>query len=85
MRTLQDACFPDIWKGKLELIYELEKIDENKTQIDNTDQRSAAYEQMINDYNQLVNQYNSLVSQVKENVNTYNIEVNTFNSCVAGT
>lgn len=60
------------------------QIDENKNQINNTNPKSAAYGQMIDDYNQLVVRYNSLAETVKSIILQYNNQVNIFNNCVAG-
>jgi len=60
------------------------QIDEKMKQITDTDSKSAAYKQMVNDYNQLVSQYNSLAEDLKKNISTYNEQVNNYNNCVQG-
>lgn len=60
------------------------QIDERKSQIENTNKKSPAYQQMVDDYNQLVEQYNLLAEEVKMNIANYNNQVNIFNNCVAG-
>lgn len=72
----------DLEKSQLDVLSG--QINEKKTEIDNTNPRSAIYSQMVDDYNQLVAQYNSLADQLKGDIARYNNEVNTFNNCVAG-
>lgn len=60
------------------------EIDQRKQQIENTNPRSAVYQQMVEDYNQLIGQYNFLAEQTKTEINQYNNQVNIFNNCVAG-
>jgi len=60
------------------------QLDEKKRQLQNTDSKSPAYNQMADDYNQLVIDYNLLADQVKLKIADYNSQVNVFNACVAG-
>jgi Cysteine-rich secretory protein family len=62
----------------------LSDIDQKKSEIDNTNQNSPAYSQMVNDYNQSIAQYNSLADTTKNIISQYNNQVSDFNNCVKG-
>ena len=55
-----------------------------RCQINNTNEHSQAYGQMIDDYKQLVAQYNSLAETTKNIIAQFNNQINIFNTCVAG-
>lgn len=73
-----------IESDKAQLDYLYQQLDEKKNQIENTDQRSAAYSEMVDDYNQMVQEYNVLAEQVKSEISQYNSQANIFNNCVEG-
>jgi len=60
------------------------QINDQKSQIENTNKLSPVYNQMVEDYNQLVSRYDALAENVKSIVAQYNGQVNSFNNCVAG-
>jgi len=85
------ACSPldanlknQINSDKVELESLVLQIDQKRSEINNTNSRSASYNKMIDSYNQLVAQYNSLAEELKGFIATYNNQVNIFNNCVAG-
>lgn len=60
------------------------KIDAKRSEIENTNPRSEKYNGLIDEYNEMVNVYNSLNNETKLLINEYNEQVNIFNNCVMG-
>ncbi len=59
------------------------RIDQKKDEINNTNQRSAQYNGLVDVYNALVKEYNDLNGETKNLIVQYNNQVNNFNQCVA--
>lgn len=59
-------------------------IESKRRQIDQTNQNSPHYNDMVDQYNALVGQYNALNDETKSLITRYNAQINAFNQCVAG-
>ncbi len=60
-------------------------LEAKKKEINNTNQKSPKYNQLVDEYNAMVAQYNSLNETTKAIILEYNYQIDALNRCVAGT